>query len=104
MTRQAIRRAALAVALVVGASASFELISNAASHAHAAAPANAPAGTAAPVVNAAGAFPQASAMPNFRSIVARYGPAVVNITVEGSVKTAARTPFGGIDPDDPLFE
>jgi serine protease Do len=104
MNRQAIQRAALAVALVVGASASFELISNAASHAHAAAPATAPAGRAAVTAPAASEFPQAAAMPNFRSIVARYGPAVVNITVEGSVKTSARAPFGGFDPDDPLFE
>ena len=46
------------------------------------------------------------ALPDFRSIVERYGPAVVNISVEGTVKTAARarSPFGQRDPDDPFSE
>jgi serine protease Do len=46
----------------------------------------------------------AQAMPNFRAIVARYGPAVVNISVEGTVKAGARSPFAGVDPDDPFYE
>ncbi|KAI5914241.1 DegQ family serine endoprotease [Thauera sp. 2A1] len=46
------------------------------------------------------------ALPNFQSIVERYGPAVVNISVEGTVKTAARmqSPFGRIDPNDPFYD
>lgn len=44
------------------------------------------------------------ALPSFQSIVERYGPAVVNISVEGMVRTAAATerPFGGLDSGDPL--
>ena len=40
-------------------------------------------------------------LPNFASIAASQGPAVVNISVTGTVKTAA---VPGIDPDDPMFE
>lgn len=43
-------------------------------------------------------------LPSFQSIVERFGPAVVNISVEGMVKTAAaiEPPFGGVDPEDPF--
>jgi len=46
------------------------------------------------------------ALPNFNSIVEQYGPAIVNISVEGTVKTAGRgqSPFGQLDPDDPFSE
>jgi serine protease Do len=46
------------------------------------------------------------ALPNFQTIVERFGPAVVNISVEGTVKTAARgqSPLERIDPDDPLHD
>ena len=45
-------------------------------------------------------------LPDFRSIVQKYGPAVVNISVEGTVKTAAagQSPFAQIDPDDPFSD
>jgi len=45
-------------------------------------------------------------LPDFHAIVERYGPAVVNISVEGAVKSAAapQSPFGQLDPDDPFFE
>ncbi|MES2128519.1 MAG: DegQ family serine endoprotease [Pseudomonadota bacterium] len=66
--------------------------------ASAAAPAAAPAAQAVPM-----------ALPDFTSIVARMGPAVVNISVKGSTKTAYDGPQargGGRDPfgDDPFFE
>ncbi len=43
-------------------------------------------------------------LPSFQSIVERFGPAVVNISVEGMVRTAAaiEPPFGGVDPEDPF--
>jgi serine protease Do len=55
---------------------------------------------------AAKAVAPAASMPDFRSIVERYGPAVVNIGVEGTVKTGgdAVSPFGQLDPDDPFSE
>ena len=45
-------------------------------------------------------------MPNFESIVERYGPAVVNISVEGTVKASTRgvSPFGNLDPNDPFSQ
>jgi serine protease Do len=48
----------------------------------------------------------AMALPDFTQIVARMGPAVVNIQVMGSTKTAlARGPGGAqLDEDDPFFE
>jgi len=44
------------------------------------------------------------ALPSFQSIVERFGPAVVNISVEGMVKTAAAIEprFRGGDPEDPF--
>lgn len=46
------------------------------------------------------------ALPNFASIVARQGPAVVNVSVSGNVKAAfARIPGAPrMDPDDPISE
>ncbi|WP_431266289.1 DegQ family serine endoprotease [Roseateles chitinivorans] len=47
--------------------------------------------------------PPPSGMPDFAQIAAAQGPAVVNISVSGTVKTrAARAPQ--IDPDDPFYE
>jgi len=64
-----------------------------------------PSGVAAPAAN-----PRASSLPlnGFSDLVAKYGPAVVNITVEGSAKVAANEGPGiqipGLDPRDPLFQ
>ncbi|WP_377155653.1 DegQ family serine endoprotease [Roseateles sp. UC29_93] len=60
-----------------------------------------------PLANAAapaGNFtPPPAGMPDFAQIAAAQGPAVVNISVSGTVKTrAARAPQ--IDPDDPFYE
>jgi len=60
-----------------------------------------------PTANAAapaGNFtPPPAGMPDFAQIAAAQGPAVVNISVSGTVKTrAARAPQ--IDPDDPFYE
>ncbi|MET0520106.1 MAG: DegQ family serine endoprotease [Burkholderiaceae bacterium] len=47
-----------------------------------------------------------SALPDFAQITAQNGPAVVNISVTGSVKTSARSQQGmpDIDPDDPFYQ
>jgi serine protease Do len=47
-----------------------------------------------------------AALPNFSSIVAEQGQAVVNISVTGTVKTANRgmRGFPQLDPDDPFFD
>ncbi len=57
-------------------------------------PVNAVSGTVAPSV---------AALPNFSAIVAKNGPAVVNITVSGHSKVAM-TEMPQLDPNDPLYE
>jgi serine protease Do len=47
------------------------------------------------------------ALPDFSSIVAQYGPAVVNVRVSGMMRTGAhesRLPNPGLDPDDPFSQ
>ena len=45
-----------------------------------------------------------SALPDFRSLVERYGPAVVNVSVRGEMKAAARMQMHpGFDENNPLF-
>lgn len=60
--------------------------------------------TSASAVGASAAAPAAAAplvtMPDFSTITSRDGPAVVNISVTGTTKTAME----GMDPDDPMFE
>lgn len=62
------------------------------------------AGIAAPAAN-----PSATSLPlnGFTALVAKYGPAVVNITIEGTAKPTSGGMSdvpGGIDPNDPLFQ
>lgn len=45
-----------------------------------------------------------AALPDFQSIVTRAGPAVVNISIEGTVKTNNRSGPLQLDPNDPLSE
>ena len=64
---------------------------------------------AAPALTAPAADPARNtgvALPDFASIVARQGPAVVNVSVAGNVRTAfARIPgVPRMDPDDPFSE
>src|SRR5690349_15307588 len=42
-------------------------------------------------------------LPDFAALVERYGPAVVNVSVEQMVKTGT-TQAPGLDPNDPFFE
>lgn len=95
MKTQATRISTLALAVALAAGGGFALVRDGVGSAHAE-----QASIAAP---AAGYTPATVAMPDFRSIVNRYGPAVVNISTEGTVKTSARiaTPFGNADPSDP---
>ena len=47
----------------------------------------------------------AAALPDFSSMVAKYGPAVVNISVTETMKTGGdMQQFQGIDPNDPFFK
>ncbi len=88
--------AALAVAAAVGTSYQLGRVAMPAAQAAPATAAAAPATPAAPMPTVT--------LPDFQSIAARLGPAVVNISIEGTVKTVAQSPFGPIRPGDPLSE
>ena len=52
-----------------------------------------------------------ASLPNFRAIVEHAGPAVVNISTEGTVTRSGRrgapapfSPFGEMDPSDPMYD
>lgn len=105
MERTTLRRSAIGLALGVALGAGYELGSQGVhgiSDARAVASESPALSTnVAPV--AAPASVQA-ALPDFQSIVGRAGPAVVNISVEGTVKTAHRGAMPQLDPNDPLFD
>src|SRR5262245_55588199 len=44
-----------------------------------------------------------SGLPDFVPLVTAYGPAVVNVTTVGKVRTA-RDELPGVSPDDPLYD
>ena len=57
------------------------------------------------VVNAAtAASTPLVTLPDFSTITKRDGPAVVNISVTGSTRTASADGIPGMDPDDPMAE
>ena len=61
---------------------------------------DAPSGQAKPGIAVSS---NASALPDFSGIVQRYGPAVVNVSITGTVKTSLDgSPFGPLEPDDPF--
>jgi serine protease Do len=93
MMRRTWRSAALATALAAAVGGGYALRAKA----DAAQPTPAAQAPAVPV-----AAPT-SALPDFSAIVQRYGPAVVNVSTTGTVRTAgAASPFGQVDPNDPL--
>lgn len=66
-------------------------------------PATAPAdATPTPISRAIDA--RGSAQANFADIAEQQGPAVVNISVQGTVKTSARSGGPQLDPRDPFYE
>ena len=88
--------AALAVGLAVAAGTGYVTARHGIAEVHA---------ESAPVMSAPAAPAAAMSMPDFAAIVARSGPAVVNISVEGLVKTRGiASPFGQLDPNDPFSE
>ena len=99
---------ALAAAGIIGGAVGAIAVNHnnaVAANAAAAAQANYVAAPAAAAPLAA-AGPVAMALPDFTQIVARMGPAVVNIRVTGSTKTAMAGPGRGqqLDEDDPFSE
>jgi len=98
MTRKTFRRSATALAVVAAATAGGYLAErHGIERVHAeSAPAPAATSTALPTM----------VLPDFESIVARYGPAVVNVSIEGTVKQqgGVMSPFGQLDPNDPFSQ
>jgi serine protease Do len=99
MQRKLIKSAAIASALFVGLAGGYLYRGRGRASTPSAAPrASAPAVPIAVPLAAA-------ALPDFSGIVQRYGPAVVNVSTTGTVKTAlASSPFSQLDPDDPFYE
>ncbi|HEY8973065.1 MAG TPA: peptidase, partial [Burkholderiaceae bacterium] len=62
----------------------------------------------APTTNAVATAPAAMVtLPDFSTITSRDGPAVVNISVTGTMKASddeAAAEIQGVDPDDPMFQ
>jgi serine protease Do len=49
--------------------------------------------------------PPRVAPPDFSAIVRKYGPAVVNVSITGTVKSQTQmSPFGQLDPNDPFYQ
>ncbi|MBR0565461.1 DegQ family serine endoprotease [Azoarcus sp. L1K30] len=98
MKTQAIKLTGIAVAIAAISIGGLSFAQHSIGSAHAA---------AAPVTATAPASPAvAMNLPDFQSIAERYGPAVVNISVEGTVKTGmqVQSPFGNLDPNDPFSQ
>jgi serine protease Do len=95
MTLGHLRKIALALAITAAAAGGY------ASRGLTVGTARAAASDTAPAL----AVPPRLAPPDFSTIVKEYGPAVVNISVTGTVKTAGDgNPFGQMDPEDPFFQ
>ena len=99
MTQTTFRRSATALAIVAAATAGGFLAER-----HGIGRAQAESAPA-PVTTATTTMPT-MALPDFESIVARYGPAVVNVSIEGTVKQqgGVMSPFGQLDPNDPFSQ
>ena len=98
LIRKPLAAAVLGAAFVaVPAGALFLYSSEHSAEAAAAVPASAPS-VALP------AAPVAGGLPDFRPLVQRYGPAVVNVSVSANVRTSAGPNLPpGLDEDNPLF-
>jgi serine protease Do len=57
-----------------------------------------------PAETAAASAPALQVLPDFAKLVEQNGPAVVNISVTGNIKTSAVAPDSELSPDDPLSE
>jgi len=98
MTSTSLKRSVMAAAMAAALTGAYSIGSE-----HALWPAHA-APVAAQAAPAASATP-ISTLPDMSSIVARYGMAVVNISVSGTSKTSAGVPdFPQMDPGDPFYE
>ncbi len=93
MQQKALRRSATALAVALAIGGSFQIGRMAV-----------PEAQAAPDRLAQAAPAPTITLPDFQSIAARLGPAVVNISVEGTVKTSAHSPLAQLPPNAPFSE
>lgn len=95
--KRSIIAASIGVALAIGYAEYYVTAKSSASPTVAAVTSNAPL----PATRATAALTQ----PGFSNIVAQNGPAVVNISITGTMKTSLRSPqFPQMDPDDPFYQ
>ena len=100
MTSQTFKRSVIAVALAAALTGAYSIGSE-----HALWPAHAAAPAVAMAVPGTSVSAPVNALPDMTTIVAQSGPAVVNISVSGTVKNAALTPDSAqLDPNDPFYE
>ena len=95
MTAKTFKHSVITLVVLASAGGGYMAARHGVGEAHAAAPLSAVATTApAPAMT----------LPDFESIVDRYGPAVVNVSVQGTVDQAGgvMSPFGPLDPNDPM--
>ncbi|WP_230969896.1 DegQ family serine endoprotease [Nitrogeniibacter aestuarii] len=97
MQNKTFKRSVITLALLASAGGGYVAARHGVGEVHAASPVAAVA-TAAPATT--------MALPDFESIVDRYGPAVVNVSVEGTVEQGGgvMSPFGPLDPRDPMSQ
>lgn len=96
MERKTLKRTLVAAAVAVAIAGGYTVFDErAATSAHAFAPS----------LPLAAATSASLTLPDFSSIVAQNGAAVINVSVTGPMKTAAEmTPFPQLEPNDPFFE
>lgn len=97
MERKTLKSTLVVAAVAVAITGGYVIFDESATSAHAFTPS---------LPTAATAVTSASlTLPDFSSIVAQNGAAVVNVSVTGPMKTAAEmTPFPQLEPNDPFFE
>ncbi len=97
MERKTLKRTLVAAAVAVAVTGGYVIFDKNVMSAHAFTPSLPLAATA--------ATSAALTLPDFSSIVAQNGAAVVNVSVTGPMKTSAEmAPFSQLEPNDPFFE
>lgn len=100
MTSSTLKRTVIAAAMAAALTGAYSVGSE-----HALWPAQAAGLPAQAAPAAAGTVASVSALPDMSAIVARYGAAVVNISISGTSKTSMVTPdFPQMEPGDPFYE
>src|SRR5262245_56772888 len=95
MQQKVLVRSLIAAGLLTAAAAGYSL---------AGAPPAAQPSASTPPAAVAGPVAATAQWPGFNWIVEKYGPAVVNVSVEGKGEAVAAPEAPGMDPNDPFYE